>query len=218
MVRAVTCPLCGQRKARRDCPAIGQRICAVCCGTKRLTEIACPPDCVYLASARVHPPAAYLRQRYRDLGLLVDVMRDLNERQAQLFLFAATLLLQYDPPALQPLIDDDVIEAAAALAATYDTAAKGLIYEHRPPSLPAERLVQTLKPRLAEAGTRGGSAFERDVAVVFRQIGEAASRVRQLEPENRRAFLDLLRREVRTAPEQKDTQSASTDQPRLIVP
>lgn len=215
---AVTCPLCGQRKARRDCPAIGQRICAVCCGTKRLSEIACPPDCVYLASAREHPPAAFLRQRQRDVALLVEAMRDLNQRQAQLFLLAATLVLEYQPPALQPLIDEDVIEAAAALAATYDTAAKGLIYEHRPPSLPAERLVQALKPRLAETGERGGSAFERDAAVVFRQIGEAAARVRQLEPDNRRAFLDLVRRTIRTPPEQKGEHAAPPDQPRLIVP
>jgi hypothetical protein len=105
------------------------------------------------------------------------------------------------------------------MAATYDTAAKGLIYEHRPASLPAERLVQALKPRLAEAGKRGGSAFERDLAVVFRQIGEAASRIRQFEPDNRRAFLDLVRREIRTPPERTDDQSAAKEPPsRLIVP
>jgi hypothetical protein len=190
----------------------------VCCGTKRLSEIACPPDCVYLASAREHPPAAFVRQRQRDVALLLEAMRDLNERQAQLFLLAATLVLQYEPPALQPLIDEDVIEAAAALAATYDTAAKGLIYEHRPPSLPAERLVQALKPRLAEAGQRGGSAFERDAAVVFRQMGEAAARVRPLEPDNRHAFLDLVRRTIRTPPEKKGAQAEPPDPPRLIVP
>jgi hypothetical protein len=214
----VTCPLCGQRKARRDCPAIGRRICAVCCGTKRLSEIACPPDCVYLATAREHPPAAFVRQRQRDVGLLLDAMRDLNERQAQLFLLAGTLLLQYEPPALQPLIDDDVIDAAAALAATYDTAAKGVIYEHRPSSLPGERLVQALRARLAEAAQRGGSTFERDAAVVFRQLGEAATRVREIEPDNRRAFIDLVRRTIRTPPEKKDERDAPTDPPRLIVP
>ncbi len=53
----MTCPLCSQRKARRACPALGHQICAVCCGTKRLTQIPCPSDCVYLASAREHPPA-----------------------------------------------------------------------------------------------------------------------------------------------------------------
>jgi len=191
----------------------------VCCGTKRLSEIACPPDCVYLATAREHPPAAAVRQQQRDVALLVEATRDLNERQAQLFLLAAMLLLQYQPPALQPLIDDDVIEAAAALAATYDTAAKGLIYEHRPPSLPAERLVQAVKPRFAEAGQRGGSAFERDAAVVFRQIGDVATRVRQLEPDNRHAFLDLIRRTIRQPAENKDERpDAPADPPRLIVP
>jgi hypothetical protein len=215
---AVTCPLCGQRKARRDCPAVKQRICAVCCGTKRLVEIACPPDCIYLASAREHPPAAFVRQKQRDVALLIDAMRDLNERQAQLFLIAATLLLQYEPPVLQPLIDEDVIDAAAALAATYETAAKGLIYDHRPASLPAERLVQALKPRLAEAGQGGGSAFERDAAVVFKQIGEAAVRVRELEPDNRAAFLEILRRTIRKPAEESSERPAPADQPRLIVP
>jgi hypothetical protein len=215
---AVTCPLCGQRKARRDCPAVKQRICAVCCGTKRLIEIACPPDCIYLASAREHPPAAFVRQKQRDVALLIDAMRDLNERQAQLFLLAATLLLQYDPPVLQPLIDEDVIDAAAALAATYETAAKGVIYDHRPASLSAERLVQALKPRLAEAGQGGGSAFERDAAVVFKQVGEAAVRVRELEPDNRAAFLEILRRTIRKPVEESSKRQAPADQPRLIVP
>ena len=35
----MACPVCGQRKARRECPALGQTICTVCCATKRLVEI-----------------------------------------------------------------------------------------------------------------------------------------------------------------------------------
>jgi len=190
----------------------------VCCGTKRLTEIACPPDCIYLASAREHPPAAFVRQKQRDVALLIDAIRDLNDRQAQLFLLATTLLLQYEPPVLQPLMDEDVIEAAAALAATYETAAKGLIYDHRPASLSAERLVQALKPRLAEAGQGGGTAFERDAAVVFKQIGEAAAHVRELEPDNRNAFIEILRRTIRKPAQESSERPAPVDQSRLIVP
>ena len=44
----MVCPLCGERKAKRACPALNRHICAVCCGTKRLVEINCPADCVYL--------------------------------------------------------------------------------------------------------------------------------------------------------------------------
>src|ERR1700704_4766830 len=60
---AVVCPLCGQRKARRGCPALDKQICAVCCGTKRLVQIECPPDCAYLAVAREHRPPAAARSR-----------------------------------------------------------------------------------------------------------------------------------------------------------
>src|SRR5436190_11672890 len=165
------CPLCGRQKARRACPALGQQICTVCCGTKRLTEIQCPADCPYLASAREHPPAATLRRQHRDVGLLVNVMRDLNTSQSELFLLVLTFLTRHEP-AEQPgvpnagpsawdpnaaalgwerIVDDDVADAAAALAATFETASRGVIYEHRPSSRPAARLVTELKPVLAEA-------------------------------------------------------------------
>src|SRR5262245_66624797 len=88
----VLCPLCGARKARRGCPALNKQICAVCCGTKRLVEIACPSDCTWLASAREHPPAVAVRQQRHDLGLLVQFMRDLNRRQSQLFFLVNTFL------------------------------------------------------------------------------------------------------------------------------
>src|SRR5439155_18307098 len=211
------CPLCGQRKARRACPALGKQICAVCCGTKRLVQIHCPPDCVYLASARDHPPAALVRQQQRDLALLVHFMRDLSERQSQLFFLVNTFLVQYQPPELQPLIDDDVAEAAGAMAATLETSARGVIYEHRPASLPAERLMSALKPVLAQAGGRGGTAFERDAAVVMRRIEEAARGMRSEEPSDRRAFLDLLARVLRQA-QPTDAPTETPDAPRLILP
>jgi hypothetical protein len=173
---------------------------------------------VYLQSAREHPAAAVVRQQQRDVSLLVEATRDLNERQAQLFVFVSTFLLQYEPPALQPLIDDDVAEAAASLSATYETASRGVIYEHRPESLPAGRLVQALKPHLAEAAGHGGSAFERDAALVFARIRDAVARVRQSEPENRRAFIDLVRRTLRAPAEKSGAEAPPRDQPRLIVP
>ena len=63
------CSLCGRRRGRRACPALGESICAACCGTKRLVEISCPPECSYLRSSQAHPPAAVQRQRERDLQL-----------------------------------------------------------------------------------------------------------------------------------------------------
>src|SRR5437660_7310719 len=99
------CPLCGRAKARRMCPALGQEICPVCCGTKRITEIACPPDCAYLATSRDHPPAVAVRRRRSDLDLVVRATRDLAERQARLFLRLAAFMRGYTPDGLQQLID-----------------------------------------------------------------------------------------------------------------
>ena len=212
------CPLCRQRKARRACPALGHEICAVCCGTKRLTEIRCPSDCGYLASARQHPPATVVRQQQRDVGWLVQTMRDFDERQSQLFVMVCTFLNRYQTPELQPLIDTDVGEAAAALAATFETAARGVIYEHRAESLPAERLAAALRPVLVEAGKNGGSPFERDAAVVLRRVSEAAGELGKAHPGNRRGFLDLLKRTLRRTDAQADADTAPTEGPRLIVP
>jgi hypothetical protein len=211
------CPLCGRRKARRGCPALGKQICAVCCGTKRLTEIACPPDCPYLAAAREHPPAAALRQQQHDVALLVRFVRDLNERQSQLLFLIVTFLVRYEAPEIQPLIDDDVTQAVAALAATFETASRGVIYEHRAGSLPAERLVNGLKALLNNAGQGGGTAFQRDAGVVLRRIETTAGEARQEHAGDRRAFLDMVGRFIQA--HDSETPEAHEDEaPRVIIP
>ena len=217
---AVICPLCGTRRARRSCPALARQICAICCGTKRLTQIQCPSDCAYLATAREHPAAVVVRQQQQDVALLIQFMRDFSQRQSQLFFLIATFLARYEPPELQALIDDDVAEAAAALAATFETASRGVIYEHRPASLPSDRLVSTLKPILLEAGKGAGSAFVRDAGVVLRRMEEASRDARASNPSDRRAFLDLLGRVIRKSDvEAGAEQGAQTPgEPRLIVP
>lgn len=211
----MVCSLCGTRRARRGCPALGKQICAVCCGTKRLVQISCPSDCTWLLSAREHPPATVVRQQQRDVGLLVRFMRDFSERQSQLFFLIATFLARYEAPELQAPLDADVSEAMGSLAATFETASRGLIYDHRPASVLAERLTAALKPVLAEAGQGAGSAFERDAAAVLRRVEEAVSDVRATDQANRRAFLDLLGRVI-TKP--GGSSDEPEDPPRLIVP
>src|SRR6185369_6542396 len=157
------------------------------------------------------------RQNRQDVGLLVTFMRDLNTRQSQLFFLVATFIAQYRPSDLASIQDDDVAEAAGTLAATFETASKGLIYEHRTPSVPAGRLLSSLKAALAEASGGGaGSAFERDVALILRRIEKAARGMREANNPNPRALIALLERVVQqTADAPPD---ASQETPRLIVP
>ena len=222
----MNCPLCRQRKARRACPALGQQICTVCCGTKRLVEIACPSDCPYLASARDHPPARIVRQQEDDLAAIVRFMRDFNDRQSQLFFLLLTFLARYSATKsryselsadtylaaeLESLIDDDVAEAMAALAATYETASRGRALR-APAAVAAGRTSGERSEAAAGGGGQGGgSAFERDAAVVLRRVEAAARQALPGAPDNRRAFLDLVGRVMRAQTEQRPTRDRRTD-------
>jgi hypothetical protein len=168
------CPSCGRRKARRECPALSSNICPVCCGTKRLTEIKCPPDCSYLASAREHPAAVVKRRQEQDVAQLLPSIRHLTERQSQLFFLFHTLIARYTPQGFTRLVDADVADAVAAVAATLETAARGVIYEHTPAGPPAQALASELKTMLAQMREQGATVFDREAAIVLRAIEQGA--------------------------------------------
>src|SRR5688500_18755376 len=136
----MACPVCNQRKGRRACPALRQTICTVCCATKRLVEIDCPADCPHLTAAREHPAAIVKRQQERDVALLLPTIRELTERQQQLFFLFQTAIARHTPEGFARVNDGDVAGAAGALAATFETASRGVIYEHTPESTVAHRL------------------------------------------------------------------------------
>ncbi len=98
-----------------------------------------------------------------------------------------------------PVNDDVVRDSAQALAATYETASKGIIYEHRPASLPAERLARKLKPLLEGTDGRGPVASEPDWVEVLRGVERAATDARKTLDGGARAYLDLMGRLMRSA-------------------
>lgn len=179
----MSCPLCRARQPRRRCPALGRDICAVCCGRQRLVEIACPADCGYLASAQTHPPARVRRQQERDLAFVMAMREGLSERQSDLYWAVLTFIAGVRPDPLIKVIDTDLAEGAGSLAATYETANRGLIYEHRPQSLAAQRLVMDLKAFLAQlvadADASVARDLERDAPVVLRHLEKGAREARK---------------------------------------
>jgi len=170
----MTCPLCRQRKAKRACPGVSEDICPVCCGSKRLIEIQCPPNCIYLESAERHPAAVVKRQQEADLTTLLGVLGRVSESQLQLFFLIQTFITRFKPEAAVRLVDADVAEAAGALASSFETASRGVLYEHQAASVAGEALRRDLKGFLAEVGRGGGSRFEREAIDVLRGIERGA--------------------------------------------
>jgi hypothetical protein len=214
------CPLCRKRKGRRWCPARREEICAVCCGTKRLVEIACPSDCPYLQSAERHPAAVVKRQQEHDLHALMATLGPLNEGQLHVFFLVHTFFARFTPTGLTRLIDADVAEAAGALAATYETSGRGVIYEHSCSSAVAESLRRELQAFLAEIGRGAGARFERQAAEVLRGVERGARHeALELRAAGDRAYLELVARV--TQDRRSPTSSAPVESdsgPNLILP
>src|SRR5215475_7428184 len=158
----MACPLCRTRKPWRACPALHETICAVCCGTKRLTEIQCPEDCVYLSAAREHPAASVKRQQEHDVSILLPTVQGLTERQYQLFFLFQSLISRHVPDGFARLVDDDVADAAGSVASTLETAARGVIYEHVAKSSVAKRLAGEMTGMLTEARKQGATIYDRE--------------------------------------------------------
>ena len=195
----MTGPLCGARKARRSCPALTRPICASCCGAKRLTEIACVPDCGYLAAAREHPAAVVRREQERDLAVLLPTIRHLTERQYQLFFLFHSVIVRHAPEGFARLLDADVADAAGALAATLETAARGVIYEHQPQTIPGARLAGALKTLLEQVRKEGAQVFDHEAAVTLRAIEAGAGGPAEGRTSDT-AYLELMRRLLQAQP------------------
>jgi len=213
----MSCPLCGQRKARRRCPALAQTICPVCCGTKRLVEIRCPSDCGYLTSSREHPAAVVRRQQERDVARLVPTIRHLTERQNQLFFLFQTAVTRHKPDGFTRLLDDDVADAAGTLAATFETSTRGLIYEHTAQSPPAQALITEMNATVAQIREQGATLYDQEIAIALRAMEQGARSTRR-SGEGDAVYLELMARLLQTLQPPEAAEEAARPAGSLIIP
>jgi len=113
------------------------------------------------------------------------------------------------------LIDDDVAEAAAAMASTLETAARGVIYDHTAQSPPAQRLATEMKAMLAEMREQGVTVYDREAALVLRAIEKGARETRKVEPGDA-VYLTLMARLLQR--NRGAAQPTPADPPSLIIP
>ena len=210
------CPICEKRKAVRYCPAKGENICPVCCGTEREVTISCPPDCAYLIAA--HRYEDEHKRALPDDTPFIDerIPQEVLHTHQQLMAALAFQIAKY--AATQPsAADPDVVASLAALAATYKTLQSGLLYE-KVPEIPVQRdfylaLSQFLNEIKQKAAENGQSAAFKDlsifqVIVFLYRMGLLRSNGR---PRSRR-FIEFLRGQFPQAEELK------REEPRIIVP
>jgi len=211
------CPICNKRRAERYCPAKGEKICAVDCGTGREVTIDCPSDCAYLIAAHrwegSHPkPVPENEALFPDVALPPDVIQT---RGATLSGLAHAILLY----ALQErsLTDAEVFEATQTMAETYRTLLSGIYYEKPPNGAVAAGLYAALakfiedeKKSQAEnpqgPGLKNSDIFH--LLVFLLRFGRLRSNARP----RTRVFLDFLRAQF--PPEMEVAKEA----PRIIMP
>ena len=177
-----------------------------------MVEITCAEDCRHLESAHRHPAAVVRKQIDADVTVLMGTIGRLSEQQLQLFFLLHTMVLSYKPEGLARMTDLDVALAAGALAASLETASKGVIFEQSTGSVVAEGLRRALRPVVDEVTKGGGSRVEREVAVVLRGMERGARHEGNLIPAGDTSYLDLVARVFQQRP-----QAAPAAQKPLIV-
>jgi hypothetical protein len=212
----VSCPICEKRKAARFCPAKGQKICAVCCGTEREVSIDCPRDCSYLVAAHryedLHQRSLPADTPLLDFKVPEDVIHT-HQNVLSGLAFTAARFSAAHPATTDP----DVLAAFEALAQTYKTLGAGIFYEKPPDTMPARELYAALAQYLKESkqltAERPGSPPVKDsevfsLLVFLYRMGLLRTNRR---PRARR-YIEFLRGQFPASPELQREES------RIIVP
>ena len=95
------------------------------------------------------------------------------------------------------MADADIEQAARALAETYETASRGIIYEHTAGTPSAGRLAAEIKTMVEAQRTAGLKVGDADIAHVMRRVEGGTQSARSVLPGDAVAFLRLLRRALK---------------------
>jgi hypothetical protein len=211
------CPICNKRRAERYCPAKGEKICAIDCGTEREVSIDCPGDCSYLAAAhrweQDHPKSlAESEVPFPDVSFPSDLI---HTRQNVLSgLGYSVVNYAADQRSLN---DSDVFAALQALAETRRTLLSGIYYE-KPPAIPVAaglyaalaKFIEDEKKHAAEhpefPALKDTEIFH--LLVFFLRFGRMRSNGRP----RTRAFLEFLRAQF------PSEVGVAKEEPRIILP
>src|SRR3981189_773870 len=210
-------PSCNRRRSTRYCPAKGEKICAVDCGTEREVTIDCPTDCAHLLAAHrwevAHPkplPASEI-----PCPDVVPPPEVIQRRGAPLSGLGHTVLIYAVDQ--RSLADADVFAAMQAMAETYRTLLSGIYYEKPPAGAIAAGLYAAVAKFIVDEKKRetehSQSSPLKDseifhLLVLFLRFGRLRSNGRP----RTRAFIEFLRAQF------PRDMGLTKEEPRIIMP
>lgn len=145
------CILCDTRKGKRFCPAKNTSICPQCCGEKRVVEIACPSDCVYLRSGQSYQSGKkYVAQLLeQDDPVRRRKFYETSRRFPEVIYGIEEAIVRF-ARGVRAFTDEQALEVIALLKDTYRTEEKGLIYEHTSSNPLVQSLLREVRKMLEE--------------------------------------------------------------------
>jgi len=197
MIKPGVCPICQKRRPERYCPAKGETICAVCCGTEREVTLDCPADCSYLIAAH-----RYEGEHQKPLAQ--------SEVPFPAIEFSSKLIYEHEPvmsrlgyailrfaAERRELTDLHILTAVSALAETYRTLSSGIYYENPPADSIANGLYVALancaQDSKKQESERPGATALKDVEIFYLLVFLARMvRVRTNGRPRARIFLGFL--------------------------
>ena len=211
------CSICDKRRAERYCPAKGETICAIDCGTEREVSIDCPSDCAYLIAAhrweQNHPkPLAESEVPFPEVSFPPDLIHSRQEILSGLGYTVARYAAEQ-----RSLADPDVFAAVRAMAETRRTLISGIYYE-KPPEIPvAAGLYAAIAKFFEEEKKHAAEHPEfpalRDTEIFHLLVFFARfARLRSNGRPRTRAFITFLRSQFPAEA------GAAKEEPRIILP
>ena len=203
------CFLCGERKAKRYCPAKQRDICPVCCGEKRGIEINCPEDCKYFVKGQEYQQKKVTTQRVKKDGAVTYHKRaELYRKNPHLFAKIEFAIVDaYNGNSR--LLNKDVVGALDLIYKTFQSESKGLIYKHRSEDSVVNDLADIIEREINELKNHEDmrmaitTNFAKDVVEDF--LNEA--KFYEKEDEARNSYLTHLARFHKDRPSSKVTKS-----------
>lgn len=204
------CPKCRKRLAKRSCPALGSRICQLCCGTLRGRDIHCPPACPHLAAHRPYQEKRIIERKpaRAERQAKEDILRD--DRLAWLaFQIEAALMRHAEGHA-----EYTDTEALLALESAHEKTLKGsgrLIIPGeslRPVNEAGESVIQaveTCRYRASAILESGADGYKKEEKIACLERVALGVRLNlEAHPEGRTYLEDLARRFAQSGAGQRD--------------